>query len=616
MNICDCLRFWRTPLVSALSISSAFAMGCSSAPQEAPVESSVQSEEALPTASNTLPAVLKGCDACEPDGTKTCWYPTGPVIQQCTYTPTAPPAPSVPGCAHNVVASQPSATDKIVANPKVIHVLWGSWWSSGTGASDKTHFDTVWGDLANARSFWNRLSEYGVGMGSYSGSFVTHTDLANGSGASCTMTSQCKSGETCTGNRCINEIPEATLTSELRSEIDAGSLPASDSNSIYVIHLPPNVASQEDIDNRWVGHHDDASGVFYAVVEGNQAAVNADMIATHEINEAATDANPFNGFRDPSIGEGEVADLCNDIQTSIMGHVTNKVWSQQACRCVSKRDDEALDFDGDWKSDLAVYHQTQWAEVLSSTNTVGLQTFGAAGDLLVPGDYDGDGKADIATWRPVDVLWRSLLSSTNATRTDGWGLNPDTKVPRDYDGHGITDLAIWTASTGVWAVHGSWKNQMWSQALGQQGDIPVPADYDGDGKADFAVWRPSDGTWRVLSTATGETTVTSWGVSGDKPVPGDYDGDGKTDFATWRPSDVFWRVLHSSDNSSAVQGWGLNTDVLVPRDFDGDGKTDFAIYTPSPSNSVPTFYYISSRTGGSVTAPFGATSETVVQSTL
>jgi len=32
--------------------------------------------------------------------------------------------------------------------------------------------------------------------------------------------------------------------------------------------------------------------------------------------------------------------------------------------------------------------------------------FGQHEDIPVPGDYDGDGLADIATWRPSDGHWR------------------------------------------------------------------------------------------------------------------------------------------------------------------------------------------------------------------
>ena len=65
-------------------------------------------------------------------------------------------------------------------------------------------------------------------------------------------------------------------------------------------------------------------------------------------------------------------------------------------------------------------------------------------------------------------------------------------VPADYDGDGRADIASWTPSNGYWHVILSSTGQTVTQQWGMQGDQPVPADYDGDGRADFAIWHPSD----------------------------------------------------------------------------------------------------------------------------
>jgi hypothetical protein len=93
-------------------------------------------------------------------------------------------------------------------------------------------------------------------------------------------------------------------------------------------------------------------------------------------------------------------------------------------------------------------------------------------------------------------------------------------VSGDFDGDGKYDLAIYRG--GVWWVLRSLTGTAIAVPWGTTGDIPVPADYDADGTSDLAVFRPSTGDWFVIRSSTSVSFGVHWGVSGDVPIPAAY----------------------------------------------------------------------------------------------
>ena len=243
------------------------------------------------------------------------------------------------------------------------------------------------------------------------------------------------------------------------------------------------------------------------------------------------------------------------------------------------------DYDGDGKSDLAVYQESggKWDVMLSGSGYQSASLiFGGNGYDPVLADYDGDGKSDPAIYQESTGLWSVMLSEHGyAVENIEFGGPGFAPVPADYDGDGMADPILYRESTGKWIIMLSGSGYAGATVeLGGNGYKAVPADYDGDRRSDLAVYRRSTGDWYLkLSTLDYFTMNLRFGGAGRMPVPADFDGDGKADPAVYNETSGEWNVMMSKYSYMVAQAFhGGNGYVAVPADYDGDGKGDVVVY--------------------------------------
>jgi hypothetical protein len=102
---------------------------------------------------------------------------------------------------------------------------------------------------------------------------------------------------------------------------------------------------------------------------------------------------------------------------------------------------------------------------------------------VAPDDYTGDGRADFvavrATGAGPNLIWYVNNSVTNAITATTFGVGgfsattSDRPVRGDYDGDGRHDIAVWRPSNQTFYWINSSNGSLQSQQFGDAGDTPL-----------------------------------------------------------------------------------------------------------------------------------------------
>jgi|SRR5579863_298241 len=212
----------------------------------------------------------------------------------------------------------------------------------------------------------------------------------------------------------------------------------------------------------------------------------------------------------------------------------------------------AGDYDGDGRTDIAIYRPSTrtFAIAQSSRNGALLSVpFGEAGSLPIAGDFDGDGKTDVAVYQVVgegsnktlrfDI---SLSSKNGALISPSPTLGGSNSVPvvGDYDGDGKTDIAVFNPS---YSANYPFTSTFYIQQS-SNGQVRTVT---------FCAPTAENPTTTVAYVNIGmKFTCPSGAYLYGVPLTGDWDGDGKTDPALYQPGTRTFYIALSSKQSSQI----------------------------------------------------------------
>lgn len=243
------------------------------------------------------------------------------------------------------------------------------------------------------------------------------------------------------------------------------------------------------------------------------------------------------------------------------------------------------------------------------------------------GDFNGDNLADIITFLRQDggdvYVGLSNGSSFNSAEKwhDSFAVDENQVVlTGDFNGDGLDDIATWLrdSSREVYVALSSGASfgnaRVWINEIGERNqpftiiiapDIIRTGDVNGDGRDDLVLFPLGGGeVYVALSNGTAFAEPTLWHSffavnDEERPYVGDFDGDGMDDIITFLTDtnggtgNVYVAISNGAQFGDGVtselwsESFGVSSDEMQRvGDLNGDGRTDVTTFLPPDFGDV------------------------------
>jgi hypothetical protein len=227
---------------------------------------------------------------------------------------------------------------------------------------------------------------------------------------------------------------------------------------------------------------------------------------------------------------------------------------------------------------------------------------GADPESVVVGDFNGDGKQDLAVSNNNSHYVSLLLgdggghfSSTPVILGDD--DYPSAAAVGDFNGDGKHDLAVplrGPNATNLVILLGDGTGHFGSPInleVGGNPEMVAVGDFNRDGKQDLAVTNSATGgsVWVLLGDGWGNFSAGTAFLSGfscRSVVVGDFNGDDKQDLAVANSSHISILLGDGAGSFGTPINFGTFTQSLAVGDLNGDGKQDLAVANSAGNASI------------------------------
>lgn len=282
------------------------------------------------------------------------------------------------------------------------------------------------------------------------------------------------------------------------------------------------------------------------------------------------------------------------------------------------------DNNGDRKDDLLAVNTDQTLSFYAGTqmkDTSGMQSRESISGtswksynlVITPGDFNGDGKADLIGRTSNGQLWFVPGNGKGGYGTavrigTGWQIFNLVIGVRDFNGDGKNDLMARHLDGSLWFYAGTgkinstdegYKPAVWVSAenWNRYAHVISAGDTDRDGRNDLLAVQADGAVYLYPGAGNGRPGArkkvgTGWQKFNLLVAPGDYNGNGIPDVIARKPDGSLWMLAGRStyDNrwfyaskEIAGTGWNDYNRILGPGDVTSDKQADLLGINPSGS---------------------------------